>query len=120
MKLLRKRRPTRRGAALVEMALVLLLLLTLTFAILEYGWIFLKSHHIANAARQGARIAATPDATPADVDAAILADDRLADVDLAVDLQPARPEASRDVTAYEVCVLAARHVSEPIISSRLA
>jgi len=69
----RRSSQVRRGAALIEMALVLLLLLTLTFAILEYGWLFLKSHHISNAARQGARIAARPDATQADVDAAILA-----------------------------------------------
>jgi len=69
----RKSKQERRGVALIEMALVLLLLLTLTFAILEYGWIFLKSHHIANAARQGARVAARPDATQADVDAAVLA-----------------------------------------------
>jgi len=69
----RKSQHKRRGAALIEMALVLLLLLTLTFAILEYGWLFLKSHHISNAARQGARVAARPDATQEDVEAAVLA-----------------------------------------------
>src|SRR6185503_4645847 len=49
------------------------------------------------------------------VDAAILADDRLADVDLAVDLQPARPESLRHVAGDKVGVFAAGHVSDPII-----
>ncbi len=50
----------RRGVSLVEMALVLPLLLLLSFGIIEYGWMFLKAEQISNAARSGARYAVTP------------------------------------------------------------
>jgi Flp pilus assembly protein TadG len=61
----------RRGVALVELAIALPLLLAITFGIMEYGWMFLKAHQIANAARQGARVGARADSTTADVTAAV-------------------------------------------------
>lgn len=48
-----------RGAAVVEFAVLFLLLLVIIFSILEFGFIWLQSHYITNAAREGARIAAT-------------------------------------------------------------
>ena len=54
---------TRRGAAIVEMAVVTPLLLLLTFGIMEYGWMFLKAGIISDAARHGARYAVLPDVT---------------------------------------------------------
>ena len=51
----------------MEMAITLLLLLLLTFALMEYGWLFLKIHQVSDAARQGARLAILPDSTNADV-----------------------------------------------------
>ena len=66
-------RESRRGTATLEMALVLPLLLLLTFALIEYGWLFLRAQEITNGARQGARIAVRPDATNADVQASITA-----------------------------------------------
>ncbi len=59
------------GIVLVELAIVLPLLLMLTFGIIEYGWLFLKAQQVTNAARQGARVGATPDATNADVENAV-------------------------------------------------
>lgn len=53
----------RRGAAAVEVALVLPLLLLLTMGAIRYGWLFLKAQQITNAARAGARIAILPDVT---------------------------------------------------------
>ena len=53
------------------MALLLPILLYLTFGVIEYGWMFLKQQQITNAARQGARLGATPTATQADVQARI-------------------------------------------------
>ena len=38
-------------------------LLLLTIGLFEYGWLFLKQHHTANAARRGARVAIGPYAT---------------------------------------------------------
>ena len=61
----------RRGTALVEMALALLLLMLLTLGAIEYGWLFLKQQQITNAARQAARIASTADATNATVNSQI-------------------------------------------------
>lgn len=51
------------GTTIVEAALVFPLLLILTMGAIEYGWIFLKSQQITNAARQAARVAIRPDAT---------------------------------------------------------
>lgn len=53
----------RRGVSLVEMSVVLSLLLTLTLGAAEYGWMFLKSEQIVNAARAGARYAVTAGVT---------------------------------------------------------
>lgn len=57
----------RRGITIIETSLVLLMLLTLTLGVIEYGWFFYKSHQIANAARQAARIGARPSSDAATV-----------------------------------------------------
>ncbi len=55
------RRPTNnpraRAAAVVEFAVVLPLLLTILFGIIEYGWVFMVRQTLQTAAREGARIA---------------------------------------------------------------
>ena len=61
----------RRGLAIIEAALILPILLILTFGMIEYSWMFLKSQNITNAARAGARIAATADGTNAQVTAQV-------------------------------------------------
>jgi Flp pilus assembly protein TadG len=48
-----------RGAAVVEFAVLFLLLMIIVFGIIEFGFLWLQSHYIANAAREGARVAAT-------------------------------------------------------------
>ena len=57
------RHNARRGTAAVEAALMLPMVMFMTFALLTYGWIFIKSAQITNAARQGARVAARADST---------------------------------------------------------
>ena len=52
-----RRRP--RGQALVEFALVILPFLTLVFGMLDAGFYLLNGMTVSNAAREGARIAAT-------------------------------------------------------------
>jgi len=47
----------------VETAIILPLLVTLTFGACEYGWLLLKAQQISNAARHGARMAAVADGT---------------------------------------------------------
>jgi Flp pilus assembly protein TadG len=63
----------RRGAALVELAIVMPILCLLTLGLMEYGWVFMKISQINQAARHGVRIAVRPDATDADVAAAVAA-----------------------------------------------
>jgi Flp pilus assembly protein TadG len=55
----------------VEAALLLPLLVLLTFGVIEYGWVLLKTQQIGNAARGGARCAVRADATNAEVEAAV-------------------------------------------------
>jgi hypothetical protein len=46
-----------RGAALVEFAVVLPLLVVLLFGIMEAGWLFAQQVELRNATREGARLA---------------------------------------------------------------
>lgn len=57
------RRRASRGLAAVEAAILLPLILLLVMAVFEYGWMFIKSQQIASAAREGARVGATQNAT---------------------------------------------------------
>lgn len=52
-----KRISSQKGAAVVEFAILALLLLVFVFGIIEFGFIWLQSNYIANAAREGARVA---------------------------------------------------------------
>lgn len=45
------------GAAVVELAVVLPLLLTLVFGIIEFGWVFMVRETLTNASREGCRVA---------------------------------------------------------------
>jgi len=49
-----------KGAVVVEFAILAGLLIVIVFGIIEFGFIWLQSHYIANAAREGARIASKP------------------------------------------------------------
>lgn len=66
---MKKRKPTtcRRGLETVEAALVLPILLLITFGAFKYGWLFLKTQQLANAARQVARVAVRPGNRSADI-----------------------------------------------------
>ncbi len=66
-------RPSRRGNAVLETALVLPILLALSFGLVEFGYFFYVKHNLQGAAREGARVAITPSATNTDVTNAILA-----------------------------------------------
>jgi Flp pilus assembly protein TadG len=59
------------GLALVETTIVIMLLLFVTFAMMEYGWIFHRIQQLNNGAREGVRQAVLPDHTLADATAAV-------------------------------------------------
>ena len=56
-------RRSERGAAMVEFAIVVLLLFTLLFGIIEFGWILNGYITLTGAARDGARIAVVRDSS---------------------------------------------------------
>ena len=67
-----RKKNNHRGIVTLETALVLaLILLPLTFGVIEYGWLFLKSQQITNAARNGARVAIRSGSTTAIVESSI-------------------------------------------------
>lgn len=51
--------------------MVMPVLLTLLFGVMEFGWMMTKASQLTNAARDGARTAARADATDADVQAVV-------------------------------------------------
>lgn len=62
---------SRRGATVLEMALTLMVLLSLTFGTVEFGHFFFLKSAVQGAAREGARAGMTPGATNADVTSAV-------------------------------------------------
>jgi len=62
-------RRCRRGAAVVEMAVVAPLLLTLLFGVMEFGWSFMVHETITNTARECCRLATLQGTTDSDVEA---------------------------------------------------
>jgi len=63
----------RAGNAIVEAALVLPVLLSLTFGTVEYGYFFFVKQSVQGAAREGCRAGIVPTATNTNVTAAIAA-----------------------------------------------
>ena len=56
-------RKDERGLETVEVAILLTLMVLLTFGVMEYGWMFFKIQQLNNAARVGARHAILPDSS---------------------------------------------------------
>lgn len=55
---MKARQKNDRGAAVIEFAILLLLLIPLLFGIIEFGFIWAQSHYLSHAAREGARAGA--------------------------------------------------------------
>lgn len=51
-------RPNENGAAVIEFAVLLLLLVPLLFGIIEFGFLWAQSHYLSQATREGARAGA--------------------------------------------------------------
>ena len=56
-----------KGAAAVELAVVLPLLLTIVFGIIEFGWIFMVRETLTNSSREGCRVAVLQGSTQQDI-----------------------------------------------------
>src|SRR5687767_15081283 len=66
-KLCRLCRRNRRGAAVVEFAMVAPLLFLLIFGLIEFGRVVMVQQVLTNGAREGARVGVLDDATKTDV-----------------------------------------------------
>jgi Flp pilus assembly protein TadG len=66
-----QRRRSERGAALVEAAVTIPILLLIAVGIFEFGRAYQHWQVLTNAAREGARYSVTPGATSANVDALV-------------------------------------------------
>lgn len=64
-RLLRKHR---RAAAVVELAVISPVLLTMLFGIIEFGWLFTVRQTMVNAAREGARLGALAGVSASEVE----------------------------------------------------
>jgi len=71
MEHLKTARKRRSGIAAIELALLLPLLLTLVFGMIEYGSLFWRAQQVANAARNGARRGIMAGATASNVTTAV-------------------------------------------------
>ena len=67
----RPRSPGRRGGAVVELALTMGVLVSLTFGMVEFGYYFYTKNTLEGAAREGARAAIVSGATNTDVTTAV-------------------------------------------------
>jgi Flp pilus assembly protein TadG len=65
------RRNKRKAAVVVETAVVLPLLLTILFGIIEFGWTFMIYQSIVNAAREGCRVAVLEGSTDSEINSRV-------------------------------------------------
>ena len=65
------RQNSRRATLAVEAAIIMPLVIFITLAVLEYGWMFMKIQQVTNAARQAARVGVRADGTEADIQATV-------------------------------------------------
>ena len=111
------RHNARRGTAAVEAALMMPIVVFLTFGLLTYAWVFIRSGQITNAARQGARVAARADSTTQNVEDHVTAlmatagipfsaasDLTVVYADLPFDPDPDDPDASSPGTTVTVTI----------------
>jgi Flp pilus assembly protein TadG len=69
--LIKRFRRTEAGSEIIEMAIVTPLLLALLLGIVEFGFLFQRYVFLTNAAAEGARVAALPGYSQADVQARV-------------------------------------------------
>lgn len=85
-----------RGAAAVEFALVLPLLLALVFGIVEFGWMFNQQLTLTNAARESARYMAVHYAEGASAEAEAIAQGQMlmpeASIEIDSECEPTEPD----------------------------
>lgn len=102
--------PKPRGAAAVEFALVLPLLLTIVFGTIEWGYYFFTREIVINSAREGARAGSLQYTPPTDATTVAIstATSYLTNAGLAAtsaDIKPTRADGTSSCPAESSCVL---------------
>ena len=104
--MLRTRHDSERGAAAIEFALVLPLLVLLVFGIVQFSIVYNRAQGLHAAAREGARLASLPQTTQSDIDSRVM--DALDGVSLdgtpTITVTPADPQPCKDRTGQTVTV----------------
>jgi len=96
------KREQRQGQALVELAIIGLILTTMAFGVIEFGRAYYASISVTNAARDAARVAMDPSRSNADIVAAAeAAADPLELTDVDVDRSIVEGETSTITVTYE-------------------
>lgn len=93
-----------RAAAVVEFAVVLPLLLTILFGIIEYGWIFMVRQTLQTAAREGCRIAVLQSSTAPYADVTARVTTVMAPTGLSYSVNMTHASAGNPVETVEVTV----------------
>ncbi|MFT7641721.1 MAG: hypothetical protein ACI9G1_003472 [Pirellulaceae bacterium] len=101
--LCRSFRKKRRGASVVEFAIVAPMFILLVFGMIEYGRMVMVQQVITNAAREGAQQLALPNGTPSEAQTAVtnyLTGAGFSDIasEIEVNSIPASPESGMDCT----------------------
>ncbi len=94
------KRPRRMGSAILEAALVLPVMLSLSFGMIEFGYFFFVKHALQAAARDGARIGVVPSGSNSTVSSTVasaLTAAGLQNTGYQVDIQNASTGASLNV-----------------------
>jgi Flp pilus assembly protein TadG len=116
-----RKQEQRKGAALVEMALVLPVFLTIVLGIMEFGRAMTVTNLLANASREGARLAVTTGTTNTEVSTAVKSFMNQAlgvatsDVNVTITVTAAagNPNPNNDVALAKKKDLCAVHVTLP-------
>lgn len=117
----RKTRETRKGAALVEMALVLPIFFAVTLGIVEFGRAMMVGQLVTNAAREGARIAVLDGSSNGQVvdviktflQESINVDPSSVDVDITVTAAPGNENPGNQLSSAQARDLCKIEVSVP-------
>lgn len=103
------------GASLVEFALVLPILLILTFGIIEFGIALNRVQAVEAAAREGARLASISGSTQADVDARVMQALQGVPLQSPVVVAPVTPCQDRQGQLVEVVVTTQHQIDIPLV-----